>query len=179
MICSNCGTENEAGRKFCGECATPLAVLCPNCATPNPPTVRFCGECATPLKPAESAPARFSAAAVPGPAEHSPAQDGPDHVAERRLVSVLFADLVGFTPFAEERDAEEVRDTLSRYFELASDVITRYGGTVEKFIGDAVMAVWALRRRARMMRSGAFAPPWTSSTASGPWAPASRRGRGS
>ena len=63
-------------------------------------------------------------------------------VAERRLVSVLFADLVGFTPFAEERDAEDVRETLSRYFDLASDVIGRYGGTVEKFIGDAVMAVW-------------------------------------
>jgi class 3 adenylate cyclase/tetratricopeptide (TPR) repeat protein len=62
--------------------------------------------------------------------------------AERRLVSVLFADLVGFTPFAEERDAEDVRDTLTRYFELASEVIGRYGGTVEKFIGDAVMAVW-------------------------------------
>ncbi|HYX10907.1 MAG TPA: adenylate/guanylate cyclase domain-containing protein, partial [Candidatus Acidoferrum sp.] len=62
--------------------------------------------------------------------------------AERRLVSVLFADLVGFTPFAEERDAEDVRDTLTRYFELASDVIGRYGGIVEKFIGDAVMAVW-------------------------------------
>ncbi|MFI5225121.1 MAG: ATP-binding protein [Candidatus Limnocylindrales bacterium] len=57
-------------------------------------------------------------------------------------MSILFADLVGFTPFAEERDAEEVRETLSRYFELASDVIGRYGGTVEKFIGDAVMAVW-------------------------------------
>jgi class 3 adenylate cyclase/tetratricopeptide (TPR) repeat protein len=63
-------------------------------------------------------------------------------VAERRLVSVLFADLVGFTPFAEERDAEEVRETLSAYFEIARDVIGRYGGTVEKFIGDAVMAVW-------------------------------------
>jgi class 3 adenylate cyclase/tetratricopeptide (TPR) repeat protein len=62
--------------------------------------------------------------------------------AERRLVSVLFADLVGFTPFAEERDAEETREMLSRYFEIASDVIARYGGTVEKFIGDAVMAVW-------------------------------------
>jgi class 3 adenylate cyclase/tetratricopeptide (TPR) repeat protein len=57
-------------------------------------------------------------------------------------VSVLFADLVGFTTFAEGRDSEEVRDTLSRYFELASALIGRYGGTVEKFIGDAVMAVW-------------------------------------
>jgi class 3 adenylate cyclase/tetratricopeptide (TPR) repeat protein len=58
------------------------------------------------------------------------------------VVSVLFADLVGFTPFAEERDAEDVRDTLTRYFEMAAETIGRYGGTVEKFIGDAVMAVW-------------------------------------
>ncbi len=57
-------------------------------------------------------------------------------------MSVLFADLVGFTPFAEERDAEDTREMLSRYFDIASDVIGRYGGTVEKFIGDAVMAVW-------------------------------------
>jgi class 3 adenylate cyclase/tetratricopeptide (TPR) repeat protein len=63
-------------------------------------------------------------------------------VAERRLVSVLFADLVGFTTLSESRDAEAVRELLSRYFEIASDIIGRYGGTIEKFIGDAVMAVW-------------------------------------
>jgi class 3 adenylate cyclase/tetratricopeptide (TPR) repeat protein len=63
-------------------------------------------------------------------------------VAERRLVSVLFADLVGFTTLAEHRDAEEVRDLLSRYFDLARGVVERHGGTIEKFIGDAVMAVW-------------------------------------
>jgi class 3 adenylate cyclase/tetratricopeptide (TPR) repeat protein len=57
-------------------------------------------------------------------------------------VSVLFADLVGFTSLSEARDAEEVRELLSRYFELARTVVERYGGTVEKFIGDAVMAVW-------------------------------------
>ena len=57
-------------------------------------------------------------------------------------MSVLFADLVGFTPFAEERDSEDVRETLSRYFDTARELIERYGGTVEKFIGDAVMAVW-------------------------------------
>jgi len=63
-------------------------------------------------------------------------------VAERRLVSVLFADLVGFTSFSEERDAEEVRDLLSKYFEDSRRLVTLYGGSVEKFIGDAVMAVW-------------------------------------
>ncbi|MCY7417445.1 MAG: adenylate/guanylate cyclase domain-containing protein, partial [Chloroflexi bacterium] len=61
-------------------------------------------------------------------------------VAERRLVSVLFADLVGFTGLAEDRDPEAVRELLTRYFDLAREVIDRYGGTVEKFIGDAVMA---------------------------------------
>jgi class 3 adenylate cyclase/tetratricopeptide (TPR) repeat protein len=63
-------------------------------------------------------------------------------VAERRLVTVLFADLVGFTTLAEGRDAEDTRELLSRYFDLCRDVIDRYGGTIEKFIGDAVMAVW-------------------------------------
>ena len=72
-----------------------------------------------------------------------PGVDGrPERVAERRLVSVLFADLVGFTTLSEARDAEEVRELLSRYFETAQTLIGRYGGTVEKFIGDAVMAVW-------------------------------------
>src|SRR6202140_3846735 len=62
--------------------------------------------------------------------------------AERRLVSVLFADLVGFTALAEKRDAEEVRELLTRYFDTCRSVVGRYGGVVEKFIGDAVMAVW-------------------------------------
>jgi class 3 adenylate cyclase len=63
-------------------------------------------------------------------------------VAERRLVTILFADLVGFTTLSESRDAEDVRELLSRYFDTCSRLIALYGGTVEKFIGDAVMAVW-------------------------------------
>ncbi|MGA8296676.1 MAG: adenylate/guanylate cyclase domain-containing protein [Acidimicrobiales bacterium] len=58
------------------------------------------------------------------------------------MCSVLFADLVGFTPLSESRDPEEVRELLSVYFDRARTVISRYGGVVEKFIGDAVMAVW-------------------------------------
>src|SRR5206468_11178947 len=61
---------------------------------------------------------------------------------ERRLVSVLFADLVGFTTLAEARDSEEVRELLSTYFDTCRRLVSLYGGTVEKFIGDAVMAVW-------------------------------------
>jgi class 3 adenylate cyclase len=126
MRCPSCQSENEAGRKFCGECGTPLAQLCPACGAANGPAVKFCGECGTAL------------AGAPAP---SPAVAAPP-ASERRLVSVLFADLVGFTAASEGRDAEETRELLSRYFETARTLIERYGGTVEKFIGDAVMAVW-------------------------------------
>ncbi|MGZ4207428.1 MAG: AAA family ATPase, partial [Actinomycetota bacterium] len=57
-------------------------------------------------------------------------------------MTVLFADLVGFTSLSENRDAEEVRELLTRYFDVCRDLVARYGGTIEKFIGDAVMAVW-------------------------------------
>jgi len=135
VICSNCGTENPTGMTFCIECATRLSVACPACGHANPPSAKFCGLCATPLVAGGIAPApTASRLGLPT------ASEGP--VAERRLVSVLFADLVGFTSLAEGRDAEETRELLTRYFDLASEVVTRYGGTVEKFIGDAVMAVW-------------------------------------
>ena len=131
MICSNCGTDNETGLKFCDECGAALTSGCPSCGATNRPTAKFCGECGTRLSPAADA-----ESGQPGPVAVRAA------VAERRLVSVLFADLVGFTTLAEGRDAEDTRELLSHYFDLAHDVIARYGGTVEKFIGDAVMAVW-------------------------------------
>ena len=126
VLCAACGSANEAGRKFCGECGSPLSTPCPSCGTPNTAGVKFCGECG----------AALTAGAAPAP------HRAPAPAAERRLVSVLFADLVGFTTVAEGRDAEETRDLLSRYFETARTIVERYGGTVEKFIGDAVMAVW-------------------------------------
>jgi class 3 adenylate cyclase/tetratricopeptide (TPR) repeat protein len=140
MTCSTCGTVNPAGRKFCGECGTKLAVSCASCGAALDAGQKFCGECGTPVA-ASASPAASAPAWAAGPAGAAgAATNGP--VSERRLVSVLFADLVGFTPFSEERDAEDVRETLTRYFEIARDVIQRHGGTVEKFIGDAVMAVW-------------------------------------
>src|SRR5436190_9664833 len=138
MICPQCGSENRAGARFCGVCGSPLSLTCPN-GHPVPPGFRFCDECGAPV----------SGAVIPGSVPLSPDSatvGAPGGVAapkaERRLVSVLFADLVGFTALSESRDAEEVRDLLSRYFETAQRLIGRYGGTIEKFIGDAVMAVW-------------------------------------
>src|ERR1700685_120138 len=77
--------------------------------------------------------------AQPGAA---PAGTAGGPVAERRVCSVLFCDVVGFTPLSEARDPEAVRELLSGYFAVARTVITRYGGGVEEFIGDAVVAVW-------------------------------------
>jgi predicted ATPase/class 3 adenylate cyclase len=142
VICANCGTANSPGRKFCGECGTPLAVTCSNCGAANEPGVKFCGECGTPLV-AGAQPAAAQIPAVSPRSAQSAVQSGhAQPAAERRLVSVLFADLVGFTTLSESRDPEEVRDLLTRYFETARRFVGLYGGTVEKFIGDAVMAVW-------------------------------------
>ena len=130
MNCSNCGSTNIPNAKFCSECGTPLIRSCPNCGTALTGRPKYCAECGTSLAADEpdASHALISLSAVP--------------VAERRLVTALFADLVGFTTLSESRDAEEVRELLSDYFETCRTLITRYGGTVEKFIGDAVMAVW-------------------------------------
>src|SRR3954452_14689090 len=125
MECTSCGAHNETGLRFCIECGSPLAQGCPSCGRPVAPHARFCGHCG----------AGLSATAPPDPAAAA-------LVAERRVCSVLFCDLVGFTPLSESRDPEEVRELLSAYFDAARTVVARYGGTIEKFIGDAVMAVW-------------------------------------
>ena len=136
MICGSCGSQNDAGRKFCVECGTSLAIPCPACGTPNPPSGKFCGECGVALSASGSESTTTATATATGGPATTP------QVAERRLVSVLFADLVGFTTISETRDAEDVRELLERYFALCRETIGRYGGTIEKFIGDAVMAVW-------------------------------------
>src|SRR2546430_5613217 len=110
MRCAACGTENPVGSRFCLECGTGLANACPTCGNALPAGAKFCNACGTGL-------AEAPAAATPEPS-------GP--AAERRLVSVLFADLVGFTSLSESWDAEEVRELLGRYFESCRRLIARY-----------------------------------------------------
>ena len=112
MRCPSCGHDNPVGQRFCGECGTPLAALCSSCGASNPPGQRFCGECGTPL-------GRAAAVATPNAEEREPS------TTERRLVSVLFADLVGFTTLSEARDPEEVRELLSRYFDESRRIVER------------------------------------------------------
>ena len=119
MTCSTCGAENPGGSKFCLQCGTALAIACEQCGAALPAGARFCNECGTPVGEA------LTAASSAHPGGSAPAEVTPAPAAERRLVSVLFADLVGFTTFAEGRDPEEVRDLLSRYFETCRTLIER------------------------------------------------------
>ncbi|GMQ85038.1 MAG: adenylate/guanylate cyclase domain-containing protein [Acidimicrobiia bacterium] len=127
ITCPACENENPDTNSFCGSCGSGLELVCSNCGTVNPPSNGFCGSCGSSLS---------ESAAAPVAVEAAPA------VAERRLVTVLFADLTGFTPFSEARDPEEVRSFLTQYFDRSREVIETFGGVVDKFIGDAVMAVW-------------------------------------
>jgi class 3 adenylate cyclase/tetratricopeptide (TPR) repeat protein len=160
LACSNCGAQIAVGVKFCPECGSRQLAACAACGTPLLAGAKFCAECGTATGAAPTATdgmanRRVAGAVVGGPSDR-PIEErggagagaplavgsGRETNAERRLVSVLFADLVGFTTISEGRDHETVREILTAYFELASGVIERHGGTVEKFIGDAVMAVW-------------------------------------
>ena len=136
MTCSSCGSAAPPTARFCPGCGHALQATCRNCGAVPLPGAKFCAECGSAIDTSADGPT----ATAPAPATNGAAPVGP--IAERRLVSILFADLVGFTALSEGRDAEETRELLSRYFELAGEVIGRYGGTIEKFIGDAVMAVW-------------------------------------
>jgi len=131
IACPSCGTENDANARFCVECGTRLSGGCPVCGTVNPPDAKFCMNCGNNLHAAGAA----AAAAITGAPGFAP-------ITERRLVSVLFVDLVGFTTASEGRDSEDTRDLLTRYYDTAREIVARYGGTIEKFIGDAVMGVW-------------------------------------
>lgn len=141
MNCTSCGAENRPGGKFCIECGASLAAVCPACGASLAAGAKFCGECGARVAGAPGAP---SSAGTAAPAGGGPAigTSGIPVDAERRLVSVLFLDLADSTPLSDGRDPEVTREFLSRYFDAATEIIRRYGGTVEKFIGDAVMALW-------------------------------------
>jgi class 3 adenylate cyclase/tetratricopeptide (TPR) repeat protein len=129
VACIACNEQTPMGKPFCINCGSPLRQQCPACGQ-SVRSARFCAHCGTRLV-AEPAEAR-------GPSTPAPRA----RFSERRVVSVLFGDLVGFTTLSEDRDSEDVAGLLEMYFARARSLVERYGGTVEKFIGDAVVAAW-------------------------------------
>lgn len=160
MRCPNCQTLNPPQAKFCLECGNRL-VICPNCGTVNLPAAKFCMECGTPLlQKAEIAQlpqsALFQQVSQPIQAfsdrqqpvlqvvggQTLPLSEKLASPEERRVVTIMFADITGSMPLADRLDPEDMRAILTGYFNLMTEQIRRHGGTVEKYIGDAVMAVF-------------------------------------
>jgi class 3 adenylate cyclase len=133
--CPRCNAENREGRRFCSACGAALPRPCKHCGFVNLESERFCGGCGSPLE----APAK-SGLAVDAPAG-SPLNLDLD-LGERRQVAILFADLSGYTTLAAQRDPEETHRILGRFFEAVDSAVTRFGGAIERHIGDNVMGVF-------------------------------------
>src|SRR5262245_36173975 len=113
MQCSNCGTENPARVKFCSECGSPMTEPCPECGFRNPRDAESCGSCRHALQAA---------------------------VAERRQITVFFADIAGSTAIAERLDPEDLHEFYARYQTLCGEVIQKYNGHLAQYLGDGVLA---------------------------------------
>ena len=130
MNCQGCGTENLLEARFCVNCGAPLLVRCPQCDAVLPPGARFCPACGKPLKSAIT-PLADPANSV-----------GSFTAAGRRLVTILFADFEGFTAYVNDVDAEDVHFRMRALWDSLDSLIKSHGGTVEKHMGDAIMAVF-------------------------------------
>ena len=140
MKCPKCQSENREDAEFCNECGNRLDVLCPNCKRANRPGSKFCDKCGNDL----TAPSATQAPPVELTFEEKtyiealePARQG-----ERKHVAVLFSDLSGYTAMSERLDPEEVKGIMNRIFGDIAQVVNRYEGCIDKFIGDAVMALF-------------------------------------
>jgi class 3 adenylate cyclase/tetratricopeptide (TPR) repeat protein len=122
LACPTCGTENPAGNRFCATCGTELNAGCRRCGAPIAAGARFCPNCGEPVEAAEASPE------------------------ERKIATVVFIDLVDSTRLGGQLDPERLRAILQAYFSLVSTTVQAWGGTVEKFIGDAAVGVFGVPR---------------------------------
>jgi class 3 adenylate cyclase/tetratricopeptide (TPR) repeat protein len=127
MECPKCHSKNPQGMKFCGECGAKLDRVCPACQHSNLPQFKFCGHCGREL--------------IEEKTIESPL---PGIESERKQVTVLFSDLSGYTTLSEKLDPEEVKEITTQIFSAISQVIYEYEGFVEKFVGDAIMALFGV-----------------------------------
>jgi predicted ATPase/class 3 adenylate cyclase len=160
MLCGACRTDNPAQNRFCDQCGAPLEAVCPSCGAQVRPEAKFCGSCGKRLGEAATAERRVGPEARPAqpampPAYRSPVVAyTPRHLAdkilrsrsalegERRQVTVLFADIAGFTTLAEKLDPEDVHRIMDRCFELITAEVHRFEGTINQYTGDGVMALF-------------------------------------
>ncbi|MBI4199959.1 MAG: AAA family ATPase [Chloroflexi bacterium] len=144
MKCPVCSFENAPGARFCEECGRRLDRLCPSCGQPASPQAKFCRECGYSLAagdaPAPSARLADIQQAAPAALQTKILSAGRQIEGERKLVTVLFADIVGSTAFAEKMDPEEWREVVTGVHQHVSEAIYRYEGTIAQLLGDGVLA---------------------------------------
>src|SRR5438128_6738187 len=144
VTCPRCQAPAREGAKFCEQCGARLATTCPSCNAETATGSRFCGACGTPLAGAAPTPTRFG----------DPQSYTPKHLAdkiltaraqlegERKLVTVVFADLKGSMELLADRDPEEARKLLDPVLERMMEAVHRYEGTVNQVMGDGIMALF-------------------------------------
>ncbi len=158
MVCPTCGDENPDGALFCGGCGASLAAVvdCPECGAENPAGKKFCNACGRPLsgKGSSAGEGEGTRGGSGHASEHEPRTRTPEHLAEkirdaranldgeRKQVTVLFADVIGSMDLAERTDPELWRSIMDRFFTILCDGVHRFEGTVDKFTGDGIMALF-------------------------------------
>jgi class 3 adenylate cyclase/predicted ATPase len=136
MRCRSCNHDNRSERRYCAECGVALGALCAACGASNEPGEKYCGACG----------ASLGAAPIPSTAPSHPAAVtlGPTEAGERRHLTALFCDLVGSTDIASRLDPEEWHRISKAYQEAAAAAVTRFGGHVDKFLGDGLVCFFGV-----------------------------------
>ncbi|MCK5205343.1 MAG: zinc ribbon domain-containing protein, partial [Desulfobacterales bacterium] len=145
MKCPKCEFENPETMQFCGKCGAKLENICPQCHSSNPSDFRFCGKCGHDL----TQPKEALAVDYCEPQSYTP-KFLADKIlttrssieGERKLVTVLFADVANFTSIAEKLDPEEIHQIMDGCFKILMDEVHKYEGTINQFTGDGVMALF-------------------------------------
>jgi class 3 adenylate cyclase/tetratricopeptide (TPR) repeat protein len=129
MKCPNCQSANEEQRKFCSACGARLGMACPKCGTVVLSSDRFCSECGVELE-----------------SKYPPLKIQEEVSSERKHVTALFADISGYTALSERLDPEELKDIVGPLIAEMANVVIKYEGSVEKFGGDQIMAIFGFPR---------------------------------
>ncbi len=127
MKCPKCQFENPGKNKFCGKCGARLEIICLRCQSANPPDFHFCGDCGQRLEePARNEKPAFT------------------FVSELKHVTVLFSDITGYTAMTDKLDPEEIKEIMGEVFGEISKIVSKYEGFIEKYVGDAIMALFGV-----------------------------------
>ena len=133
--CSACGHENRQGQRFCTECGKALVLACPACKSPAERGERFCGQCGVPLDSIVPAAPEATRASLPPEAVLAGA-------GEKKQLTVLFADVQGSMDLQENLDPEVWAQIMGRFVAILAEGVLKFGGTVDKFTGDGIMALF-------------------------------------